>query len=243
MTKLCQILALEKGTKNKVEREVTDLHRRTTSVQALNGFEKRYEPLNEEGFKYPGESLKVQERWQDAVERVGDLLSRLVDVTYAKDHTNTKVLTDVVVDGETVVRAVPGHHLLFLDKVLQDVRTFVLKLPTLDPSVDWHYDSNQGLYASAALSTMRTEKVQEPLVLYPATERHPAQTQLVTKDVPVGTWTTIKYSGAIPATERQTLVERIDKLSDAVKTALAAGNQEEVTAAKIGQDVFGYLFR
>lgn len=243
MTKLCQILALEKGTKNKTEREVADLHRKATSVQALNGFEKRYEPLNEDGYVFPGESLLVQENWQDAIAQVGDLLSRLIDVTYAKDHTNTKILVDVVVDGETIIDQIPGHHLLFLDKILQDVRTFVMKIPNLDPATEWHWNTEQGLYASEPLKTMRSVKVEEPLVLYPATDRHPAQTQLISKDVPVGTWTTIKYSGAIPPEKKQELIERVDKLQDAVKMALAAGNQEEVTAAKIGQDVFSYLFR
>jgi hypothetical protein len=35
-------------------------------------------------------------------------------------------------------------------------------------------------------------------VLYDATEHHPAQTQLISEDVIVGWWETVKHSGAIP---------------------------------------------
>ena len=242
MTKLCQILAVEKGVRNKTERRFTDLHRSAQQAEAFGGFEKTYLPVDEDGYRLPPESKRVQVKAGTVLADVADILTRLVDVTYAKDHTNTQILTDVVLDGQTLITAVPGHHLLFLEKTLDDVRTFVRKLPTLDPAVEWHWDENQGLFASDPVETLRTAKIEQPLVLAPATDRHPAQVQMVSKDVPAGTWTLVRYSGAIPVPRKQALLERIDKLQDAVKMALAAANQKEVSAGTISEPIFRYLF-
>jgi hypothetical protein len=42
-----------------------------------------------------------------------------------------------------------------------------------------------------ANESLRTSKEPTVIVKYDATKEHPAQTELFTKDVPVGTWTQI----------------------------------------------------
>ena len=83
--------------------------------------------------------------------------------------------------------------------------------------------------------------MQKPIVLYDATEFHPAQTQLVTQDETVGHWHTVKHSGAVPAPRRKLLLERAEKLLQAVKFAREQANNSDVEQKKIGSKVMNYL--
>ena len=102
--------------------------------------------------------------------------------------------------------------------------------------------SIRGRILSGVVKTTKMKKVQKPLVLYPATEQHPAQTQLVTEDVTVGTWNTVKYSGAITVQRKKQLQRKIRDLIKAVKFAREKANGHEVTDRAAGEIVFGYLF-
>jgi hypothetical protein len=62
------------------------------------------------------------------------------------------------------------------------------------------------------------------------------------EDVWVGTWTTTKFSGAIPARTRNDLLERVRKLLDAVKAAREEANGLEVKPQKVGAALLGYIF-
>ena len=75
-----------------------------------------------------------------------------------------------------------------------------------------------------------------------ATEKHPAQVEVYYEDVAVGYWTTVKFSGALPAQRVNELLERVEKLQHAVKFAREEANGTEVTDQRVGDAVFGYLF-
>ena len=67
-----------------------------------------------------------------------------------------------------------------------------------------------------------------------ATEKHPAQVEVYYEDVVVGHWRTVKFSGALPASRVKELLERVDKLQQAVKFAREEANDSEVTDQQIG---------
>lgn len=242
MAKLNQILAIEKGIKTRVYAEFTELHQATQKAPLMNGFHKSYQPRDEEGETYPSESQKVQHNASEVLERVAASLAELFDITATKDWTNCNARADVVVDGRVLIKDVPATYLLFLEKQLQDLHTFVGKMAELDPGSDWSVDPGTGLYKTDTTLTQRTKKVQRPITLYEATKEHPAQTQLITEDVIAGAWVTIKYSGAIPAPRKKQLLGRIEKLSNAVKFAREQANAAEATDKKLGKEVFDYLF-
>ena len=242
MAKLNQILAIEKGLKTRVYAEFTELHNATQKPGLMNGFHKAYQPRDEEGETYPPESQKVQHNATDVFERVGVILTELFDITATKDWANCHAKADVVIDGRVLLKDVPATYLLFLEKQLSDLSTFVAKMAELDPGADWSVDPSTGLFRTEPQATQRTKKVQRPIVLYDATEHHPAQTQLITEDVIAGQWTTIKYSGAIPAPRKKQLLARIEKLSNAVKFAREQANGIEAPEQKLAKDVFAYLF-
>jgi hypothetical protein len=62
------------------------------------------------------------------------------------------------------------------------------------------------------------------------------------EDVWVGTWTTTKFSGAIPAAVRNAMLDRLRKLLDAVKSAREEANGLEVKPQKIGATMLGWIF-
>jgi len=151
---------------------------------------------------------------------------------------------DVVVDGQTLLVGVPATHLLFLEKQLVDLRTFVTKLPVLDPAEVWNPapNSGNGVFVADPSQTNSTTKVMRTHVAYQATDKHPAQVTNYTEDVVVGTWTTTKFSGALPRTAIQAILARVELLQKAVKFAREAANTQTVTQVREGQVILDYVF-
>lgn len=241
--KLNQTLAIEKGIKQKVYQMITDFHKIAQKPELLNGFKKNYTATEETGQQMPPQEQRVQYTATEIFNEAKKGLAELFDVTATKDYGNQSAKADVEVDGKVLLKGAPATYLLFLDKQLTDLKKFVEKFSELDSSVDWQLDpTNEQLYKSQPVGTVRTEKRQKPLVLYQATDKHPAQTQLITEDVTVGTWETIRFSGAIPANRKRQLLERIEKLTRAVKQALEQANMQDVEAQKAGDQLLGYIF-
>jgi uncharacterized protein YfkK (UPF0435 family) len=243
MPKLNQIIAIEKSVKSQSLRELTDAHKMLQKDALLSGIARTYRPRDDEGDQLPPESTRVQVRTNDVIEKTVDILTKLFDVTATKDWANGTALADVVVDGEKLLEKVPVTYLLFLEKQLTDLHTFVKNLPTLDPSEVWGFDGATDAYATEPVQTTKTKKIPRNHVKAEATKEHPAQVEVYYEDVIVGTWQTIKYSGAMPASRVAELLERVRKLQDAVKFAREEANGIEVSEQKIGAKIFDFIFK
>lgn len=242
--KLNQIIAIEKGIKSGVYSQLTELHKASQKAELFNGFQKTYQKKDDDGESLPSEGKRVQFTVGNVLQTSERILSELMEVTARKDWTNSVATADVVVDDKPILSGVLVTYLLFMEKQMTDYRTFVANLPVLDVAEDWDLDVNSGLFKTEATSTHRTKKVQRPLVLYPATPEHPAQTQLVTEDIIAGFWETVKQSGAMPAPEKAALLARVEKLLKAVKEARESANMAvEVEAPNVGTAVFNYLLK
>jgi hypothetical protein len=242
MPKLNQILAIEKGKKTTLHNEITALHKATQKTQLVTGHHKTFVPKDEDGETFPDERQHVQHRAQEVIKQVTERLTTLMDVTATKDWANTSARADVMVNGEKFLENVPVTYLLFLEKELNDLHTFVSKIVELDGAEQWTADPNTGLFRSEPVKTHKTKKLQRPIVLYAATTEHPAQTQLITEDVVIGHWTTVKFSGALPGSEKKRMLEKIRTLQDAVKFAREQANSMEVTEQKVGAKVLSFIF-
>lgn len=240
--KLNQVLAVEKGVKVRTYAATTEMHKAAQVAALFQGFNKTYEPVNEAQLPQAPQSQRVQKNAEEMLAEAKKALIDLFDVTATKDWGNQIAKADLVVDGKKLLEGVPATHLLFLDKQLSDLRDLVGKMTELDPAIDWSKDPNSGLFRSPSVQTQTTQKVQEGLVLAPATDKHPAQTQLITVDRVVGHWSTVKQSGAIPAPRKKELLSRIQKLLDAVKVALEDANMTRVEDQKTGNAVLDYVF-
>jgi hypothetical protein len=242
MTMLNQIIAIEKGVKASASTALTAAHREVQKVEPLSGIARTYVPRQEDGVQLPPETKLPQVKADDAIKAVVQHLTRLFDVTATKDLANCSARADVVVNGETIVRDVPVTTLLFLERQLVDLHTFIVKLPVLDPAEQWSYNVAVGAYASTPSDTIRSKKVMRNWVRAEATDKHPAQVDVYNEDVAEGTWTTVKYSGALPADRIAQLTTRVTLLTEAVKRAREEANASTVVDSEIGAPFFAYLF-
>ncbi len=243
MSKLSQVIAVEKGIKTKAQAEVDVIYKAVQKPALFEGATKVYKKKAEDDEDVPGQKQHVQLKAKDALRDIADRWRGLFDVTAQKDYANCVANANVVVDGAIVLASVPVTYLLFLEKQLTDLYTIVSKFPTLDPAEQWQYDEAGSVYFTEPVLTTRTKKVNKPIVLYPATEKHPAQTQLVVEDVSVGTWETRRFSGALPVDERRKLLDKIERLQHAVKSAREAANTVDAPTQEVGSKIFGWIFQ
>jgi len=240
--KLNQILAIEKDKKTKLNREISDDYKALQKPQLLNGHVRRFTPSKEDGEKFPDERQHVQIAYSDVFKSLRERLVDLMDVVATKDYTNCNARADVMLGDEKIIENAPVPYLLFLEKHLQNMYTFFDKMVELDSAEEWKLDEDAGLRVSSEVKAQRTKKLQKPIVLYQATDKHPAQTQLITEDVVIGTWTTKKYSGAIPKVEKKKLLDRVSKLQDAVKFAREEANSVNAEQQAVGERIMEIIF-
>lgn len=240
--KLNQIIAVEKGVKSRAHALISEHYKVIQKPTLFDGATRTYRKKDEDGEDLPSEKKVVQFRVQDILGSVRLSIGELMDITAQKEIANTKAEAPVVIDGVTIIPALPVTTLLFLEKQLTDLRTFASNLPVLDIAEEWTHDENAGLWRTDKVETTRTKKVQKALVLYPATVEHPAQTQIVTEDVIAGFWATVKQSAAMPSPKKEEIIKRIDRLLIAVKEAREAANSIDATVKpQVGSLVFDYL--
>ncbi|RSN64537.1 MULTISPECIES: DUF7873 family protein [Actinomadura] len=241
-TKLNQIIAVEKGVKSKSVQDLAAAQQAVQKAPLLSGISRTYQPKDEEGEQFPAESTRVQVKVDDVLRDVTGSLTRLFDVTATKDWANCDARADVTVDGTTILRDVPVSYLLFLEKQLKELHGFVRRLPVLDAAETWVSDPSTDVWRTEPVRTVKTKKVPRNHVKAEATDKHPAQVEVYYEDVTIGHWTTVKFSGALPAKRVNELLGRIERLQDAVKFAREEANGTEVTDRRVGEAVFGYLF-
>lgn len=240
--KLNQIIAVVNGKKTKTAKAVTEVYHQLQKSTLFEGISRTYKPSTEEGETFPPESKIVQYKVKDAVTAVRQALTELWDVTATQDWANCKAVADVKIGNTVVLAKVPVPHLLFLEKQLNDLQSFVSKLPTLDSSEEWSFSEQQDSYTSKVTQTNKTKKVMRNHEKAPATDKHPAQVETYSEDVKIGVWDTLKFSGAIPAKKKNEMLERIASFQEAVKFAREEANNTEVDLQAVAQPILDYVF-
>ena len=242
MAKLHEVLAVEpnvKGKSDEILREALNTFRKKDAL--FTGLSRTYTPKDDEGEKFPDESLPVSENVKSKLAYVFKELIARADLIATKEHTNTLAKADITVDGNVLVQNVPATTLLMLEKEIKKWRELVLSVPTLEPQVNWSFDKDNNIYRTEEKKTLKSQKESVVLVKYEATPEHPAQTEIVTKDVFIGEWTTVHLSGKISSAEKAEIITKIDKLEVAVKQARQRANEEKVTQQKIGKILVDYF--
>jgi hypothetical protein len=240
--KLHELLAIEKGLKQRTYSRIDEMQKVLPKVDFFNGHFRKWLPLEEGGEMFPPETKKVQFYAKEILNEYVDLRKEVFDIEMTKDLTNATARADIILDDRVIAAEVPATTLLFLEKELTDLRTFVQTLPILDAAEDWKLDSNNAyIYRTLPEKTSRTKKIEKALVLYDATKEHPAQTKTVTEDVIIGHWETTKVTGAVPVAEKLGYWKRVNKLLDAVKEARERANGATCIEGKLGASIFQYV--
>jgi hypothetical protein len=243
--RLNQVIAVERTLKTSVEKDVTAAYHTLQKPALFEGMNRIYRPLvDDPGARLPPENKKVQQSASDLLGEATLRLSELMNTTWQKDTGNQKAKADVVVDGKPVLTNVPAPFLLFLEKKLVDVQTMISKLPTLDPSENWKLDTADKLWKTEVLKKIKTGKVPKVIVKQAPTPEHAGQADLIYEDVVIGNWDEQRVSSAYPPAEQKRLLQRVEKLREAVKRAIQSANQTEVADdAYPGAAVFEWLFQ
>ncbi len=239
--KLNQIIAVVQGKKSRASKLLTEAHH-GWNKDAISGIAKTYRPKAEDGDQLPPESKTIH---LDVPQRVGETMEQLAsffDVVMTQENGNTQARADIEIDGAAFLTGIPVTSLLFLEKQLVDLHTFILSLPVLPPDRQWTFDPNRNCHVTAPIESVRTQKQPRVLVQYEATKEHPAQTGVYNEDVTVGTWTTTYMSSAIPASERAAMLRRVEDFQDAVKRARESANSLEVEQMTYGRKILAHVF-
>ena len=186
--------------------------------------------------------MKVQLTAEQVLAEMRNSYATQFDATATKDFGNTIGKASVVVDQEVIVKDAPVPFLLFAEKQLALVKKYIEEIPILDSTESWAKDEDTGLYKTEESKTAKSKKVQRGLILVPATEHHPAQAQLIAEDVMVGYWHTTKTSGAISATRKRVLLDKIDRMTSAFALAREEANDTVIQPVACGDNIFNYLF-
>jgi hypothetical protein len=242
MPKLNQVVAVVPGKKSDSEKAITAVYHKVQKDALFQGISRTYSPLKDDGEVLPPERKLLQYRVSDAIRELEEALTPLFDTVFTQDVGNTEAKADIVVDGKTIASGVPVTYLLFLEKKMADLHTFVSKLPTLDPATTWNYSADADSYASDKTWRYHTQKIPKTLKLAEATDKHPAQVQVFTEDVNVGKWETINFSGAIPAKDQHQMLVRVKALLEAIKKAREEANSIEVKAVKVAGPILDFVF-
>ena len=243
--KLNQVIAISNGEKSTKQKVLSKVYQDLSKIPLFNGITKVYKPLEDDvtgSNLIPNETHPVQATVQSSIEEAFKVMEKMFNIVATQDVANCEAKADISVNNKIILEEVPVTHLLFLEKQLIDLRTFVESLPVLDPAESWEFDKASGQYRSEPTKTVRSKKVMKNHVKAEATEKHPAQVEVYNEDVPVGTWTTTKFSGCIEKVEKNKMLNYIEDLDKAVKLAREEANSIEVQKSDFGTKILDYIF-
>lgn len=249
MSLIHELLAVEQTVKNEYSAIMTETGITFAKKEHLfQTHSKTYEPLKDGDLERPADDENPQPitTVREKLDYFHKYLVKVADVIIQKESANSHAVEDIIVD-ETVVLAkdVPVSVLVQLQNILEKTFTEVYNvIPTLDPAKHWELNKSKGdgSYVSELSTRMSTKKTPKVITLSPATDKHPAQTQLVMEDVIAGKWITVHASGKITPAEKSDLLERVRILQDAIGKAKARANANKVdTTIKIGQSLVDFI--
>lgn len=243
MTKLHEILAAEKTAKSAWEEMFLDTLRKFKAPEGFFfGMTKRLHMFNQET---PGVAAVEQQQKIDkpvittvhaTLQYALDVFARSENLQFQKNVTNIKAVGTIMWRGLPFIENVPVDELLGLENRLTKLRELILAIPTLDASIKWEPDPQQGhgIWVSEEAVTVKGEKQVDAVVLVQPTKEHPAQIREINKDVPVGKFTARLRSGTATAAQKATMIKTVDDLLIEIKQARVRTNETVVDNRKIG---------
>lgn len=243
MTQLHKVVAIQRAVGERTKRELTDLYRTAQHAPMYMGSVKEMVSKNDEDVPSEPPEVTLPPMTADKlIRRMETLLTEAWDLMATRDRSNMNATGAIVIGDRTLVEGVPLSTLLSLEKHLQNVRTIIESMTVRDPSKVWTFDADQGIHRAPTVRKPKTRKTIKGVTLYEATDQHPAQVQAVNQDEIVGHYVLTDFSGAFSAQEKETYLDRINTMIDAVRAARTEANTTEVVDLRIASELLGYLF-
>lgn len=250
MSALHQILAVETDLKKQFEKISQETKKMfQSSSHYFQGKTRQYEAFSESDKDIPSnESKNMITTVLDRISYTNKVFENVINVIAQKEYTNTVAKADIVVEnevGESTILAkdVPATVLLSLESKLTELRGLYSDAPTLDGVKSWREKNGvDNVFTTEPTITVRSVEEKVPVTLSPATDKHPAQVQLIGKAVPKGKFTTVEESGELTPKRKHEILNKIDNLLMSVKKARAKANETLVNnSVKIGKNVLNYI--
>ena len=186
----------------------------------------------------------IQSTVAKELEWISAHVSKSLDANLQIADANTKAKADIVMEDGTVLAAgVPATALLELEKSITQIHTLVSAIPTLDPAKGFDLDPATNTYRARPITKNRTKKDKVVIVKYEATKEHPAQTELIDKDVPIGSISEQEWSGLITPSHKAELIANVESVGRAIRQARSRANEQEIDKSKkIGQALLNKIF-
>lgn len=247
--KLFELLVVEGQLKTQAQATRADL--RNTFEKKRHLFEEKRKTFlssEEGGGSVVEEQSDIQTTVPDELAWLAGIWTKVIDTSYAVAVGNTQARADVVLDnGAVLLTGVPATALLELEKRAAEMEEILKSVPTLDPAKGFKADPDRGanIYRARDVSKARTKKVEEFVVVVPATTEHPAQVAKVNKDVTTGTIQEQEWSALLTPADKGVLIERAEGLRRAIKAALHRANAVSMseTLPVCGEKLFGYVLK
>jgi hypothetical protein len=244
--RLSTVLALEQEARKTAREKLTALYHALDKPGATEGIERTYRPEDDEGGEHlPPEGGPVPVTAKELTGTVHDVLINLFDLTAARDFTNAggEAKADVTVGGVVLVPDAPVPYLLWMLTQLDNLRTFVERIPTHSAMTEWTLEEpTRGVWKSLPEETIRKVPKRTVLTLAKATDKHAEQVQVFDDSVRVGTWTSIKLTGGVPVKQKEGWLKRIAEVRDGVHTARQEANRVEAIEPLIGKRLLDFIF-
>ncbi len=145
--KLNQVIAVLQTVKANATKVKTAIYQLIQKTPIFQGIPRTFAPVAEDGYVYPPENQTLQMKAEDLLSQYEQACAELFNLCATQDWANTQAKVYILVDGTTILREVPVSYLLFLEKQIVDIRTFISTLPVLDNSGFWVYDKQQECFA------------------------------------------------------------------------------------------------
>lgn len=191
------------------------------------------------------ETMRIYLQVDQVLEQALQHTIRYMDALAQKERTNQAARADLILDnGDVLLRDVPVTTLLALERIVADTIKLYGTIPVLAAGIEWDPDSNlgEGVYkAKPDIKRLKTKTVQKPIVLHEATDRHPAQVQLISDTIPVGEYTDQRWSSLMVPRRKMTLLARLEELQRAVKQARMRANTTQIVPVSIGKILVDWI--
>jgi hypothetical protein len=249
MAQLHELLAVEKGLLTQLSVLTADTAGKFQKEQFFKGHNKTLKmiadsPENQALEVSNTEFKALPTTVVETLEYYAEHWAKAEDIIFRKNKTNQSAASDLYFGGAVIAREVPVDELLGLEVRLTNLRGMLTQMPTLDASKVWDADTSTGRTAWKARNpdvTTKTEKKTTPVVLYEATDKHPAQIKEINQDVVVGTNTTISYSGAATSLQKAQVLRNVDELIGEVKKARMRANTSVAVEDSIGDTLISRI--
>ena len=250
---LHQLLAMQGPKLSTADQQVNVSISKACNANLALGRKMTYESFSADDKFVPQEVVNGQQQLQvrvaDALMSIVQPLADAYDIELSIAVANQQAAAPIMFEGKSVYMtddgkpmSVPATHLLFLENRLKGLLKQLQSVAVLDPSVEWTFDAQQGVYKSEAIKKNKMDKQPNVIKLSDPTQHHPAQTKVDYVDKPIGDIVIQLFTGAITPEQHRAMLARIQGLIDAVMAARYKANEIMATQHKQSARLLNLIF-